>query len=46
MRKKEKVFLAALAVFVFLELMNYGLAGKVVAFGFIGYHIYRCWKQR
>lgn len=46
MGKKEKMFLAGCIVLVFLELVKYGWAVKVVIFGFIGYQVYMRWRDR
>jgi len=46
MGKKEKTVLVIIVVIIFLELMKYGLAVKVVAFGFLGYQIYKYWRNR
>lgn len=46
MRKKEKVVVGILAAVVFLELMRYGVAVKVVGVVVIGYWGYEWWKER
>lgn len=46
MGKKEKMFLAGCIVLLFLELVKYGWAVKVVIFGFIGYQVYMRWRNR
>ncbi len=46
MMKKEKIVVRILAAVVFLELMRYGVAVKVVGVAVIGYWGYGWWKER
>ena len=46
MRKKEKIAAAILVTAVFLELVKYGVAVKLVGIAVIGYWGYEWWKRR
>lgn len=46
MGKKEKFVIAIVFVLIFLELMKYEIAVKVVILGLVGYQVYTRWKRR
>nr|WP_302142622.1 hypothetical protein [uncultured Schaedlerella sp.] len=46
MRKKEKIVAAILVTAVFLELVKYGVAVKIMGIAVIGYWGYEWWKRR
>jgi hypothetical protein len=46
MRRREKVILTVIALFIFGELVKHGIAMRVIIFCVIGYQAYRWWKYK
>ena len=46
MKRKEKIFLAIVVLFIFGQFVKYGLAVRVIIVAAAGYYVYTYWRNR